>query len=68
MTSKTSVWTARFERLRDAGITSEQAEVVFGVLNDARAFGSERMFGIALGKLREVFKDAERVVIIESES
>lgn len=34
------VWVERIARLREAGVTDEQAEVIFGILDDARAFNS----------------------------
>lgn len=49
-------WTTRFKHLKASGFTKQQAEVVFEVLQDCRAFHYDWVEQSAKKQFEEVFK------------
>ena len=50
-------WTERWRELHEGGLSTEQALLVYQLLDDCRAFGSERVAESALHQLLEVFEE-----------
>ena len=49
------VWKRRWERLREAGLTFEQAQIVYRVLDETRAFGYQWTADTAYKDLEEAY-------------
>jgi hypothetical protein len=53
------VWKRRWERLREAGITFEQAKIVYRVLDETRAFGYQWTADTAYKDLEEAYGEVK---------
>lgn len=51
------VWTRRWKSLRAAGLTAEQAELVYDLMNETHTFGYEWLAVSAWRQLVEVYAD-----------
>lgn len=51
----TKVWEQRFWQLRTVGLTYDQASVVYDLLNEAHAFGSQTIADSAKASMDEVY-------------
>lgn len=54
---KPGVWYTRWEKLAQAGVTREQAQVAYELFEEARAFGSMSMASAARNALLRVYED-----------